>query len=494
MTEPADTTPPPTRVPTGVPGLDRVLGGGLWRGGIYILTGNPGAGKTTIGNQICFRHVADGGRAAYVTLLSETHARMLFQIGSMSFYDPAVVGSSLVYLNGFTAIESEGLDGLLKLVRRVVRDQRAGLLVLDGMVMAGVLARSGVDYKKFINELQTWVGVVGCTVLFLTSVGMEAIAQPENSMVDGIFELSSQRAGLRWQRHLTVTKFRGSAFVEGAHSYAIAQDGLVVFPRLEALERTAAPIEVEHRRLSTGDRDLDRSLGGGIARGASTLILGATGSGKTSLALQILGRGLSADEPAVYFGFFERPPAVLARGDQLGLDLRRAASTGALTVIWNSPAEPMPDRLAGMLLEAARRTGARRVVIDGLMGLRAGAHPERLPGFLGALVDELAALGATTVLTDEPQAMTLTEAPMAAISTLVDNILVLQPLRTGARAPGLLTVMKSRNSGHEHRFQHYEVGARGVKVLGPVDAPPAVVGRAPARKPARKPASKKRRR
>jgi circadian clock protein KaiC len=495
MSEDPVPPPQPTRVPTGVRGLDRILGGGLWRGGIYILAGNPGAGKTTFGNQVAFRHVADGGRAAYVTLLSETHARMLFQLREMSFFVPAAVGDSLVYLNGFSAIETEGLDGLLKMVRRAVRDQRAGVLILDGMVTAGTLARSGIDYKKFINELQTWVGGVGCTVLFLTSMGQDTIAQPESSMVDGIFELRSQGAGLRWDRTLTVSKFRGSAFLEGGHAYGITSDGVVVHPRLEALERSPAPASGEGpHRLSTGDRALDRALGGGLARGTSTLILGSTGSGKTSLALQMLGTGLPEDEPALYFGFFERPTTILARGDQLGFDLRAAVKRGALTVMWNSPAEPWPDRLADALLETAQRTRARRVAIDGLAGLRAGLYPERLPGFLGSLVDDLAALGATTLLTDEPQILAGGSDHTAAVATLVDNVVLLQPLRTAARAPGLLTVMKARNSPHERRYQHYEVGGAGLRVLGPVE--PATPASAPPPRPvprARKPGRVKRR-
>lgn len=476
MSEPPDPSTPPTRLPTGVRGLDRVLGGGLWRGGIYILTGNPGAGKTTFGNQIAFRHVADGGRAVYLTLLSETHARMLFQIQSMSFYAPAAVGDALVYLNGFTAIETEGLDGLLKLVRRSVRDQRAGVLILDGMVTAGTLARSGIDYKKFINELQTWVGVVGCTVLFLTSVGLDAIAQPENSMVDGIFELYSQRAGARWHRALTVSKFRGSAFVEGAHAYAIAQEGLVVFPRLEALEPSPLPARRgPAQRLSTGDRHLDRALGGGLSRGSATLVLGSTGSGKTTLALQALGTGLGADEAAVHVGCFERPEATLARGDQLGFDLRLAVRRGALTLLWGSPAEPAPDRLADLLLETVRRTGARRVAIDGLVGLRGGLQPERLPGFLGALAGELAALEATTIFTDEPPVLASPENGAVTLAALVDNVISLQPLRTAAAAPGMLTVIKARDSLHERRCQSYEVGSAGLRVLGAVDTAGPIV-------------------
>src|SRR5205814_5613353 len=133
MSEDAGAPSSPARISTGIAGLDRLLGGGgIYQGGIYVVTGSPGSGKTTFGNQMSFRYVADGGRATYVTLLSETHARMLFQIRAMSFFQPAVVGSQLVYLNGFSVIEAEGLEGLLKMVRQTVRDQRAGLLVLDG--------------------------------------------------------------------------------------------------------------------------------------------------------------------------------------------------------------------------------------------------------------------------------------------------------------------------------------------------------------------------
>jgi circadian clock protein KaiC len=466
----------PVRLPTGVRGLDAILGGGLYRGGIYIVTGPPGAGKTTFGNQVSFRHAGDGGRAAYITLLSETHARMLFQIQTMSFYEPAAVGSSLVYLNGFTAIEGEGLEGLLKLVRRVVRDQRAGLLVLDGMVTAGTLAASGIDYKKFINELQTWVGVVGCTVLFLTSASVETMAQPESSMVDGIFELQTRRWGLRAERHLTVTKFRGSGFVEGSHVYTISQDGVVVYPRLEALERPE-PARLEGERIATGARGLDRILGGGLSRGSTTLALGAAGAGKTTLALQLLGAGLESGEPAVYLGFAERPEALYARGDQLGLDLRRATARGALTVLWSSPAEPVIDRLADQLLEAVRQNDARRVAIDGLGAFRRGSQPERVVGLVEALLAQLSALGATTLLCDDP-----TPDGPAVPPGLTHNVFSLHPITTGARTPGLLTVTKTRNSAHERGYHQYVVDGSGLRVLGAADPAAATAAKRP-RKP-----------
>jgi circadian clock protein KaiC len=493
MSEDAEAPSPPIRIPTGIRGLDTILGGGLWKGGIYVVTGHPGAGKTTFGNQMSFRYVADGGRAVYVTLLSETHARMLFQIQSMTFCRPEAVGSSLIYLNGFSTIEAEGLDGLLRMVRQSVRDQRAGLLVLDGMVTAGTLARTGIDYKKFINELQTWVGVVGCTVLFLTSGGTEPIAQPENSMVDGIFELQSRRWNLQCARYLSVAKFRGSAFHEGAHSYLITREGIVVYPRIEESERPPPAVALRSQeRASTGDGGLDRVMGGGLRRGTSTLLLGPPGSGKTSAGLQFLGAGLGAGEPAVYFGFVEPPGDILARGETLARGFRDAAEGKRLAVHWSSPAEALADKLGHEVLDSARKLQAKRVFIDGLFGFRNSGNAERLGAFIEAINNQLAALGATTLISDEISEMPtpVADSLTSTVSAFTDNIVLLQNLNTGLETARLLTVLKTRQSSHDPRCQRYQLDGSGLRVLEAIDSPPtpelgALTDPTPRRRPAR---------
>jgi circadian clock protein KaiC len=338
------------------------------------------------------------------------------------------------------------------------------------MVTAGTLARTGIDYKKFINELQTWVGVVGCTVLFLTSVGSEPIAQPENSMVDGIFELQSGRWNLQATRHLSVAKFRGSAFAEGAHSYLITSDGITVFPRIEGSERTPRAVTAYNDRASIGDRGLDQVLGGGLRRGSSTLLLGPPGSGKTTAGLQFLGAGVAA-EPAVYFGFVEPPADILARGDALGIGLRRAVERRTLAVLWNSPTEALPDKLGHQLLDAARQIGARRVFIDGLFGFR--STPERLGGFIDAISHQLESEGATTVISDEISELPtpVADSLSSSLSAFTDNILLLQNLNTGLETARLLTVLKTRQSGHDPRSQRYHLDAAGLRVLEPLETP-----------------------
>ncbi len=121
------------RIPSGVPGLDTVLRGGFLRGGIFIVQGSPGAGKTILGNQICFHHAAKGGRALYVTLLAENHARMLLHIGQLGFFEEAIIPDRLYYISAFRVLEQEGLPAVLNLLRREVQARGASLLVLDGL-------------------------------------------------------------------------------------------------------------------------------------------------------------------------------------------------------------------------------------------------------------------------------------------------------------------------------------------------------------------------
>src|SRR6266851_1203965 len=130
-----DSEPMPLqRISSNVPGLDAVLKGGFFRGGIYLLVGNPGAGKTILANQFAFNHVAAGGRTLYVTLLAESHARLFSSLEQMEFFDPKQLGNSMSYLSGYQVLEGEKLDGLLKLLGKAVRDHKATLLVIDGLV------------------------------------------------------------------------------------------------------------------------------------------------------------------------------------------------------------------------------------------------------------------------------------------------------------------------------------------------------------------------
>jgi circadian clock protein KaiC len=161
-------------VPSGVPGLDTILRGGFPRGGIHIIQGTPGAGKTILGNQLCFHHAAAGGRALYVTLLAESHARMLLHLGTLRFFDPSRLPDQVSYAAA-SARSRARAAGLLTLLRREIAARKATVLVLDGLTAAEDRAASDTEFKKFIQELQAQAALHGCTAFLLTTAKGRAV-------------------------------------------------------------------------------------------------------------------------------------------------------------------------------------------------------------------------------------------------------------------------------------------------------------------------------
>ncbi|WP_373044571.1 RAD55 family ATPase [Vulgatibacter sp.] len=481
MIEESELPPLLQRIPTGVRGLDGILGGGLFQAGIYILAGRPGAGKTTIANQMCFDHVRGGGRALYVTLLAETHGRMMAQLRQMSFFDMQAVGGPVKYINGFSAVESRGLAGLLELVRNGIREHRATLLVLDGMVTASNFANSTVDYKRFINELQTWVGVIGCTVLFLTSAGGAPGEQPEHTMVDGIIELRNSTFGLRTLRELSVTKFRGSAFTEGGHPYRITSDGVVVFPRLEGYISPPPPFDPGRQELRPfGVSRFDTMLGGGVGSGSTTLLLGSSGSGKTILGLHFLAEGARRGEKGLHFGFYEMPGPLMDKADRIGLGFRAHVEAGRIVLHWQVAAERILDALASELLDLVRTHGIKRLFIDGLVGFKETVYADRLAGFFSVLVKELSCLGVTTVITEETRELFVREIeiPTSGVSAIFDNIVFMRQVEIGSELHRLISVMKTRDSAHDRGLFAFDITGSGIEVGEKFPGPLAILGQA----------------
>ena len=456
------------RTKTGVSGLDAILRGGLVRGAIYLVMGRPGTGKTTLGNQLCFAHTKQGGRAAYMTLLAESHAAMLKNLHTMSFFDASVINNGLSYVGAYRALRDEKLRGLLDMVRRVILDEKATLLVIDGISPARALAENDVALKEFVVELQMLSAMTNCTTILLANMTATDANDPEHTMVDGLIELAFEHFRRRTLRTVEVLKFRGTRHLLGRHELEISSAGVSVHPRLEdLLDGSGKPAPASDARLLTGIRELDTMLRGGVLRGTNSVALGFSGSGKTTLGLHFLNTGAEAGEPGVLFGFYESPDRICQSSERVGLRLREHAAHGKFTHVWQPSYEFGLDRLGARLLGEVERIGAKRVVIDSLDGFRQDAFdPSRTIRFMTALLGELRAREITTIMIDETMKPSGPEMEMRVegISALVENLFLFEYMTVGPRMRRLLSIVKQRASAHETSAREFFLTGRGIEV------------------------------
>jgi circadian clock protein KaiC len=141
-----------SRVTSGIAGLDTVLQGGVFEGGIYIVQGPPGAGKTILTSQICCHHAGEGGIALFVTLLAENHARLISNLRTLSFFDETLIPGKLSYISGFAELQDAGLKGVVDLLRREIQRRRCTTLVVDGLVTAQATAESDQQFSCLCNR------------------------------------------------------------------------------------------------------------------------------------------------------------------------------------------------------------------------------------------------------------------------------------------------------------------------------------------------------
>jgi circadian clock protein KaiC len=460
------------RVPTGIPGLDDVLKGGVFGGGIYIVQGAPGAGKTIFGNQICFNQAAGGARALYVTLLAENHSRMIAHMRRLEFFNEQLIPDHLSFVGAFQILEEEGLKGLLDLVRREVRARKAQFLVLDGLITVHEKASSDLELKKFIHELQTQAVFSGCTMFLLTSAfDASQNFPPEHTMVDGLIELQTRLHGRRAERQLQIHKLRGGAYIGGWHSFRIDDRGLVVFPRIEALlAEPTQPDRADGAEVSSGNTVLDSLLGGGLDRHSVTVVLGPAGSGKTTLGLEFLSV-LQDGERGLLFGFYENASALRLKARALNLPFRSLDEGGRIDIIWRPATEARIDEIGLELLDAVRAGEIKRLFLDGVDAFRRLTdESERVGAFLSALCNELRASGVTTLAAVETS---LGEAlPWLAfdghtptgLSPVAENIVLLRQVAFHSQSHRLVAVLKARDRRIDARVHRFEFGEGGLKI------------------------------
>lgn len=468
------------RLQTGVPGLDEILCGGLLPQSVYIVQGGPGEGKTILANQFCYYRAKLGERALYVTLLAETHNRLLRHLRKMDFMADAGDQQSVFYGSAFDTLRQEGLEGVLRFLMRNAKSHDVSTIVVDGLFALEESAETERSFREFINDLAAFADISGSTVLLLTN-SERGTGSPEFTMVDGWLELNSGELECRSFRYIRVHKLRGSGFVAGRHMTRIDQQGFHVYPRLESVAGGAKAAAMREDRVSSGVPSLDELIEGGFPYSSSTALVGPTGIGKTSLGLAFICQS-TVEEPGLLFGFYEDSIRLERRAAALGLDLTSLLESGAVEILHYPPTEQIVDQLAEDMLHAVRRRGVKRLFVDGVDGFRqAAVYPLRTGRFLSALISSLRADGVTTVFTAElPELMGGENAmQFTAISAVAENILLLRYAEFDATLHRTLAVMKMRESSFAPYIFEFHIGQDGFRIDTRMSATEGVISGLP---------------
>lgn len=451
---------------TGIAGFDGILGGGLPENGLYLLQGLAGSGKTTLACQIGFGLAKQGKKVLVLTLIAESHAKMMSHFSNFRFYDEALIGNEIVMMSGYKSLREGGLRDLLQLVSTLLAETKPELLIVDGFRSVRDAAPSDMDLSEFMHSLNSLVYFMGCTT-FLLSPMEGNLPESENTLVDGVIELSQLEQGMRLIREIKIYKLRGGNHMLGKHVFEVNSDGIVIYPRLEAVAtRSHTTPGASGELVSCGIPTWDKIIGGGVGRGSITNLLGSPGVGKSSMGLHFIEAGLRAREKCLIVGFYESAPRLIEKAKRLGLDLTNACQAGDLEIIWSLPLEGLIDSLATQMFANIEARGVTRLFIDGVEGLRDMVmHPGRAPTFLMALANELRIRGVTTFFTEQLSYFneaTLTNDSSA--SALYENIFLLKYISREDVNYRQISVIKLRENEYNAANHLLTISSSGLAV------------------------------
>lgn len=467
----------PGKAALGVPGLDDILVGGLSIGHTFLLEGNPGAGKTTIGLSFLHQGAVKGERGLYITLsetTSELHAgaashglEIRPEIEVVEVVPPESLldadrQQSLVYASDLEL--GEATSAIFQAFERV----RPHRVVVDSLSELRLLSQSPLRYRRQILTLKHYFARHGATVLLLDDLTSDPRDNTVHSIVHGVVhleELAPEYGAER--RRLRVLKYRGQSFRGGYHDFNIRHGGVVAFPRLVALEHRS---DFDRSTLTSGIGELDALLGGGVEQGSSTLVLGPTGAGKSTIALQFIVAALSRGEKAAIFLFDEEIGLFLKRTAELGFNLHAARQVGTLSIEQVDAAELSPGEFAHRVRERVDMAQAKSVMIDSLNGYQAAMPQENaLILHVHELLQYLNRQGVATFLTVAQHGLVGDMRSPFDITYLADTVILLRYFEANGRVKRAISVVKKRTGSHETSIREYTIRSGGILVGKPLD-------------------------
>jgi len=473
-------------LPSGVPGLDQILGGGLPEFSFNLIAGQPGSGKTTLAHQIMFALATPERSAIYFTVLGEPPLKMLRYQQQFEFFDAEQVNRSIRFVNLSEEAMAGDLDRVLRRIVEEVTQHGPGLVFVDSfrsVVQASETAENPHNnLQQFVQQLGMLMTSWQATTFLLGEYFNEAEANPVFTIADGLIWMRQSVQRNSMVRKIEILKMRGQPTLAGLHSFRLDTSGIKIYvPANTALaapgEPTTAPVD---SRLTMGVEGLDEMLGGGLPRGYSLLVAGPSGSGKSSLAAAFLAEGARCGETGVIAPFEQDP--------RRSRD-RRVASlieSGHVGFVDMKALDVSIDEVLVLLLGEIRRLKATRVVIDSLSGFELALAPTYRDDFresLSRLVTSLSGAGVSVLMTTELEDR-YTDLRFSPYGTafMTDAIIVQRYIEVECRLRRVMAVVKVRASAHSDELREYRIDGEGIHIGKMLPDHEGLLGGRPTRK------------
>ena len=463
---------------TGVAGLDEILAGGLAKGRLFLVEGSPGTGKTTVASQFLMAGAEQGETVLYITL-SETEAELRDGAASHGWEFPEnfevfelVPPESLLndeQQQSLLYSSDLELGETTKRIFEVFERLQPARVVLDSLSEIRLLAQSSLRYRRQILALKHYFSHNDATVLMLDDLTADVMDKTVHSVAHAVIRLEelSPNYGPE-RRRMRVLKYRGRRYRGGYHDFVIETGGVRVFPRLVSAEHR---FEFKRETVPVEDDRLNDLLGGGFDRGASNLILGPAGTGKSLLALSFVASAIARGEGAAMFIFDEELGLLFERSKGLGIDLQAMADTGRLAIEQIDAAELTPGEFSQRVRVCVETHGARTVVIDSLNGYQAAMPEEQaLILHMHELLQYLNRQGTTTFLTVAQHGLVGDMKAPVDVTYLADTVILLRYFEALGRVRRAISVVKKRTGIHEDTIREFMIDGKGITLGEPLTA------------------------
>ncbi|MBX3572883.1 MAG: AAA family ATPase [Mesorhizobium sp.] len=460
---------------SGVDGLDYVLRGGYAKFRSHLVEGRPGSGKTTLGLQFLLEGARNGERCLYITLseskreLLSVAARHGWDLQGIEILELVPPELSLDPSQLQTLVHSSDLElgetvhSALDAIDRLKPDR----VVFDSLSEIRLLSQGSLRYRRQVLALKSFFLLNNVTVLLLDDLTAEQDDLNLHSISHGVIrmeQLTPIYGGER--RRLRVIKMRGVQIRGGYHDFVIRPGGVTVFPRLVASEHDVA----EHGTPALSSDSLDALVGGGLERGTSTLLMGPSGVGKSTIASTYCHAAMVRGERVLVLLFDETKRIYLARAAGVGMEFTAFAADGRLILEQVDPAELSPGELSSRIRDAVEKAEAKIVVIDSLTGyLNAMSEEQHLVLQMHEILTYLNQKGIVTILLLANHGLIGQMAVPVDMTYLCDSVLLLRFFENGGRLRRAISVIKKRVGAHEDTIREFKISASGVSVGEPLE-------------------------